>query len=262
MRHAVDTSVNFLDLLPNHLIAPQQKERLKKLSHHLDRLGKIDQESKQAFIDENALRHLIKDFAKQFPSNSEEQIVSVLKASPEHKLVSTKDAHFARLSAVSWAELGRYIPVFDQTAATAAIETQIDQFSDASTVDDLKAKLHQLAPGISDSMLEPETFTQVIERASQALVRPTTATASAGPAAAANVGDVFNCFVRHWGWWGAAIAVAVLIALGTALGVLGPFTVIIGAVTVGVVSGYVIAGIIAGGGAAAVMLLCILNPFG
>lgn len=256
MARTASFPTHFLDTLPNHLIPPQQKQRLDRLNHHLDLLGRIDQESKEVFIDETALRHLIKDFAKQFPPGSEDQIIAALKALPGQKLAGPTDANYRRLKAVSWSDLGNTIPVFNQGSQT---DTQMPRFSEASTVDDLKAELHRLVPDISDSTLEPDTFTKMIERASNSLVRPAGAS---GVTTAASVGDVFNCFVRKWGWWGAAIAVAVLIAVGTALGLVGPFTVIVAGITLGVVSGYAIAAIIAGGGAAAVMIMCILNPFG
>ena len=256
MARTASFPTHFLDTLPNHLIPPQQKQRLHRLNQHLDLLGRIDQESNEVFMDETELRRLIKDFAKQFPAGSEDQVIAALKALPGQKLASPTDANYRKLKAVSWSELGNAIPVFNQSLQA---DTQMPRFSEASSVDDLKTELHRLIPNISDSTLEPDTFTQIVERASNSLVR---SAGAPGVTAAANVGDVLNCFVRKWGWWGAAIAVAVLIAVGTALGLIGPFTVVVAGITLGVVSGYAIAAIIAGGGAAAVMILCILNPFG
>ncbi|HET8843068.1 MAG TPA: hypothetical protein VFN35_16515 [Ktedonobacteraceae bacterium] len=241
----------FTSLLPAKLLDPGQSTRLGNLARHIDGLGRFNPATNEVYLDETALRNMMSDFSDLFPSGFEERYIARMKALPDNRLVNGQF-----LQAVPWAKLAEHVPLLQHAYQAPVL---VAGLKDVTTVEELQDALQKLVPQLTENspIFDPNTFKQhFASLTSNAAGRP--ASESVLPE---DLGSVWNCFVSNWGWWGAALAVAALVAIGTALGILGPIQIIIQGIALGVFGGYLVAALIGLGGVAAVLLACILSSW-
>lgn len=242
-----DLEARFAHSLPAGLIDANIRQRLQKLVHHMNGLGKVDEKTNEVFFDEAAFRSMLSDFKDYLPPGFEDGYIARMKTLPDNRLDGRP------LKPVKWHELARYVPVLQEYPQAPS---QVIALTRATSLEELRQHLQQLAPQIKDSVFDPTTFQPNFAQVLTNLASASTQEAIAAPA---DIWSVWNCFVNHWGWWGAALAVAAIIAIGTALGIFGAWTVVLGTIIVGVINGYLLAAIIGLGGIAGVLLACILG---
>lgn len=234
--------------LPTSLIDPHVRQRLHTLARHLDGLARRDEKTKSVFLDEGAFRAMLSEFKAYLPPGFERTYITRMKALPDNKLVAG-----ANLTPLTWHELVASVPSLQ---GYWQAPTHVASLTHATSLEELHKNLQGLAPQIKEAVFDPATFKQNFEHVLNSLGgeanRETTI-------AQTSLSDVWDCFVNHWGWWGAALAVAAIIAIGTALGIFGSWTVVLGAIVIGVVNGYLLAAILGLGGVAGVLLACIFG---
>ncbi len=245
--HVDDLETRFAQCLPAKLIDPNTRQLQQRLVKHMNGLGKLDEKTNEVFFDETAFHRMLSDFKDYLPPGFEDGYAARMKALPDNRLDGRQ------LKPVKWHELVSYVPTLKEYPQAPS---QVASLTNATSLEELRKNLQQLVPEIKDSVFDPTTFTPNFE---QVLMNLAEAPAREATLAPADFWSVWNCFVNHWGWWGAALAVAAIIVIGTALGIFGAWTVVLGTIIIGVISGYLLAAIIGLGGVAGVLLACIFG---
>jgi hypothetical protein len=188
--------------------SPELKEPLLELARGLDGLGRLDESSQQVFIDETSLRGLLR---AHFPSEFEDPCIGVLKQAPGSRLLDAMGKSTIEARPVYWQVVAANAEGFAPT-----LEAALGSFglTASSTTEELRKAIQQRMPH-----LDPEQLTRRVEE-----LVTTQATATSREATApADAASVWDCCLRHLGWWGLAAFVVVLGAVIVAASATGGF---------------------------------------
>jgi hypothetical protein len=199
------------------------KARLSEITRDLDDLGRLDEASNKVYVDEQSLRRLLK---KTFSPEFEQEAMAQLKRMPDSKLVDESGAGHRRLTPLPWDAL---------VDRVKALSPRPDATYDAlgltpsSTLDDINKAVKQRLPDAPDNLLEPERLRRhlrAIVKNPDALGVATVEQTGVDAATVEQAGvlpDIWGCFVKNLGFWG-AVALGALIAaiIGALLIALGP----------------------------------------
>jgi hypothetical protein len=198
-----------LATLPGKYVTPEGKQQFSDIAQRLDTLGKVHQQTKQIFIDEQQFRSLIRT---HLPAGVEEQCMRTLKAASGNTFVnmaSLDQQTQQNLSPLSWQQLAK---------ETRQLMTQppIDdsQLGSSPTAEKIIQTIKQYAPKAPDSLFEPKAFRDHLLPA-----------AGASATIAENelinediVSNIWNCMVSNLGFWGALAATVLVIVVASAIG--------------------------------------------
>ncbi len=197
---------------PKHL-PPAAKQRFAHFARRLDALGKRDQESQQVFVDETALRTLLRAF---YPPEFEERCIAEMRKFPDSRLISSTDVNRGKLTPISWQALGKHVGLFT-VEPDAGFK---DRLNKVSNMEDIRQAVKHYFPNIPDKMCDPNTVTLRIQQMVEPPALPEERTMTA--AALSSASQVFDCVVRNLGWWAAfallTIIGATLVAISVATG--------------------------------------------
>jgi hypothetical protein len=219
-----DALSDVVDLLPEELGEPKVRQRLQKFTKELDKLLFLD-ESGTLSIDPDALTKAAHntDF---FPPE-----VQALIARETEKHLGGRAKARGKGRRVSWRDAARQAIVIQPGSAEALRELGIDG---STPVDKARRIVRKQYPEIPNFCLDADAVT-IRETVIRALAHNQT---------------VWDCVVRHLGYWGALAVFAALggiLIVGTAT---GPWGLPLAIWLIGVL----------GGGTAAIVLNCVLNP--
>jgi hypothetical protein len=214
------------------------KEPLLDLARGVDELGRLDEASQQVFIDETGLRGLLR---AHFPPEFEDPCVTVLRESPGSRLVGAMDkSTIETMRPVYWQVVAANAEGFASTleAALGSLDLTV-----SSTTEELRKAVQRRMP-----TLDPEQLTRRVNE----IVTTQGAVTSREATAPADLASVWDCCLRHLGWWGLAAVVVVLGAWWVAAAATGGFA-------WGLFWWLVLAGLV--GDTLVTVFNCILNPF-
>jgi hypothetical protein len=185
------------------------KESLLELARGLDGLGRLDDASRQVFIDETSLRGLLRT---HFPPEFEDLYVRVLKEAPGSRLLDamTKSAIEATRP-VYWQVVAANAEGFAPTLEAALGSLGLTA---SSTTEELRKAIQQRMP-----TLDPDLVTRRVQELVTAQIAPTSREATAPD----DLASVWDCCLRHLGWWGLAAVIVVLGAVLAAAAATGGF---------------------------------------
>jgi hypothetical protein len=258
----------YMELLPLQFVPPQLQSQLqsqlRELTKHYDRMARIEEGTGEVFIDEKDFRHMLASFKKELPPGFADGYIAQLKSLPDNRLIDSR-SHKKKLKEVPWASVaGRVGTLTAPTRLMVPEETEahIERLRTASTVEQLESGLHALFPSFPDALKQPAGLQARVQQALDSLMGAPSVPAPQGGTVSdlRSIGDIWRCFVSKAGFWATFAAIGALMAIGIALGIIGPvIDVVIAGVVVAVVSGYGAAALIGLGPAAVALLNCIIN---
>ncbi len=231
---------------------PEVKRRLLKLADLIDDLGRLDEHSQEVSVDENSLRKLIREASP----GSEDTVVEQLRQLPGSNLTRRGGG----LKKIPWETLTeRMAPAAPLAAAPAGASP-----GPYVPWEEIREAVQRQFPDLPDDEFEATT----LNRRFQAIL------AVPGPAAEGEAealpGNVWNCMVRHLGFWGACLVIAVAVAVlavfayvAVVLGPVGPLNPTFWAVFWMLFWDLAIPGIAIGViyATVGIIIACVLNPF-
>jgi hypothetical protein len=214
----------------------------------LDDLGLIDTDSQEIYVSETKLRKLLR--GGLFPPEFEDRCVRKLSELPGSKLVKQRDDDNEgdKMRSIRWQELANRAGLFDEAPPDPEYKVPLNKTSNMAEV---RRVVKQRFRDVPDGMFDHETLSprirEVVEAPADA---PTEAEASFWP--------VWDCVVRHLGWWA---AFGLFSILGAALVAISIVTAGTATVAAGWVVFWILSAFGLGAGTVAVVGNCILNPY-
>jgi hypothetical protein len=242
-----------LDGIPGHLAREKVMKPLRRLCQAMDEVGRLDEEG-NVFVEEDALRRSLKRF---LPHSAADGFVSSLKELPDHRLVRERDQE-KRLRPIVWLALAERVEGFEARSSWTFRELRLTA---SSQDEDVVEAGRRAFPEIPATFFNPKTLTPRLEE----LVREEESRHAEGLELAeleteSLPGGIFDCLVRHLGWWAALtlvlVAAAAIIALSLAM---GPTGAILIAKFWYLFS--ILAGVFVGSWTVVVVGTCVLNPW-
>jgi hypothetical protein len=191
--------------LPAGLVPAAHRERFHKAAKLANALGREDPQTGRIFVDETALRRLLQQGA---PRHFETSVFEALRRADDHAIVDGAQSEAARLRPISWQALSEYcvtrLPAHlpseelgdDPTghAIVAAIQRHTDAPDSFFAPAVLRGKLAATMTGFDvDRLLVDDAETAEISR------------------------SLWDCLVGKLGFWGALVAVVLVMAAIIAL---------------------------------------------
>src|ERR1700736_507385 len=213
--------------IPTHLVDSEFRKKAVHISKKIDRLGRLEKQSHEVYVDEAELRGL---FGEAFRAETSDRMITMLKGLPGSRFMSAADAPRGsqeRWTPIGWQELATHL-TFLQPASAARFKNLA--LTASSTPQDFRAAVQKHYPDMPDRAFElalgQQSFKDVMHRAFElrpekindlmnaAIARlPNTA----GAPTLATAGMQFptpsawwDCCVNHFGFW-AAVCMAGII---------------------------------------------------
>ena len=242
-----------IDKAPPGHFHPKVKEKLSdvqkrvvKVAEMMEDLGLSDDRTNEVYVDENSLRKLLKEASP----GSEDAVIAALKRIPGSKLATAGPGK----RKIPWDNLAKRMPRMERSREAAV------ELNPYSSFEEIRQAVQQKFPDVQDDTFQPKALDDAFRKALEA------------PRAAEEAlpGDIWNCMVRHFGWWGAIMLVttaAVIIAVVLALLAIWASPILIGGTAFWGVFwlafwAAVPPGILAGTGLATIGIIvrCVANP--
>lgn len=187
-----------LDGLPAGFVPDDVRKRIGAFARQLDELGKLGADGPA--IDEAALRRLLADAPTDFVDHT----ITALRELPDARLADGG----AGGEKAPWFAVAEQVEVFHPKPRASFRDLGLSSSDHA----DVRKKLEQHFPDIPDQYLDPDVLLPRIK----GLVEGTATDAESIPS------SLWDCLVRHLGWWAAAglvvVVGAALVAISIATG--------------------------------------------
>lgn len=203
--------------LPSDVVTPEVKQRFIKFGEHMDRLGRLDEQSDEVYVEEASLRKLLKEF---FPPEFEGRFITEFRTLAGNRLIAGETTARGKLTPISWPTLASHLgKEIDRSSSTEKLEDL--GLNRWSPLEEVCKAIRQRFPKIPDSILKPEA----IQRRLLEIVNPSASASANEETALPDFFQVAACCSRRVGWWAmfavlTVLAVAV-IAYGIAIALLG-----------------------------------------
>lgn len=227
-------------------LPPAARARCLRVARGMDQLGRLDERTGEVFVDEDALRRLLREVAP----GTEARTVAALKRLPGSHLRDV-GADAEQIRRIDWATVAQRADDFDGGPDERFLQLGAKP---PATMGEVRQAVKRLSPGAPDEAFDPKE----LHRRVQQLADQLAAAEAADVTAEAVSGSVWDCIVRHLGWWA---AICLGITLGAALAAVslatgGTATVAAAWLIFWILSGF-------GWGAATVTVIgnCIINPY-
>jgi len=192
--------------VPPQLLTPDLKNSLRKACAQIDRLGLIDPQTNEIYLNEKNIRDALRNLASE---DAVQRFLGRLKASPDqNRLVSAPDIAHRRLQPITILELASKVPAFQPLPDLTYQSLGVNELSSESEVmNALKGRF----PDISEVWLDAETLKQKISHALEQSSAPE------GITPQATIGDVVACWGRHLPFW---VVMTVISVIGVYFGLM------------------------------------------
>ncbi len=217
-----------LDHIPEDKLPPKFRNRLLKLNEMMDRVGVLDEDSQEVYVNEGGFRALLREY---LPTEYEEQYLRRLRDLDSTKLVDVAEGSTPRgrrMSLIPWEEVMKHPATFPGLPTSPTL-------NESSTPDEIRRAIQQLAPNVPEEIFEPTILSRRLQVLSGAAP-----TQGGGPGASEPVRlaegvapSVVDCCVANLGFWTVVLIAGVMIvasiALAAAIVVVGPVAAGVGA---------------------------------
>jgi hypothetical protein len=230
--------------VPPQLLTPDLKNSLRKAGAQIDKLGLIDPQTNEIYLNEKNIRDALRNLASE---SAVQRLLDRLKTSPDaNRLVAAHDIARKKLQPIAMLELASKVPNFQPLSDFTYQSLGVNE---RSSEDEIKNALKGRFPVITDMWFDVETLKQKI---SQALEKPS---AAGGITPQASVGDVIACWGRYFPFW---VVLTITSVLGVYMGLIaisaGGFIAVLGIIFA------LLSAASFGAGTINIIVRCIENP--